>query len=166
MAFIVSVDINREFRVTCPMDRVFDLLADVPESVSHFPKVDQLVDLGDGKYRWEMKPVGPPKYNIQTVYACKYTNNREKGWVKWTPVKKEGNSLVKGKWALKDLGDDGTGIKLSTSGEMEIPLPRLIKMAVAPIVAHEFEGLVDKYIANLTKTLESKKKSKKKSKKG
>ena len=163
MAFVVTVDIERKFEVDCPIDAVFDLLADVPESVSHFPKVEQLVDLGGGKYRWEMSKIGVDRYHLQTIYACKYSSDREKGWVKWTPVKKEGNALVRGKWTLKDL-DGATRIKLSTKGEMEIPLPRIVKMVVAPIVSREFHGMVDTYIENLTESLESKKKKKKRRK--
>ena len=34
---------------------------------------------------------------------------------------------------------------------MEVPLPGLMKMVVAPVVEGEFEKLVDKYIANLIK---------------
>ena len=47
MAFSVDVEFKKGFEVKCPFDRVFDLLADVPKSVSHFPNVDQLVDLED-----------------------------------------------------------------------------------------------------------------------
>ncbi|MCC6142792.1 MAG: hypothetical protein IT368_03190 [Candidatus Hydrogenedentes bacterium] len=44
---------------------------------------------------------------------------------------------------------------LKTKGELEIPLPAMVKMVVAPFVRSEFERLVDQYVANLTKSLES-----------
>ncbi len=165
MAFVAVADMKRQFEVACPYERVFEILSDVPESVSHFPNIDELVDLGDGVYRWEMKKIGVDKYNIQTIYACKYVSDPEKGTVKWTPVKGEGNALVRGRWNIKALDEERTRIKLTTKGELEIPLPRLVKMLVAPIVIREFENMVDKYVANLSTTFESKPKKRRKKKK-
>ena len=44
-----------------------------------------------------------------------------------------------------------TGIVLKIEGDINLPLPGLMKMVVAPVVEGEFEKLVDKYIANLIK---------------
>lgn len=159
MAFTVEVDIEKEFEANCPADFAFEVLADVPCSASHFPKVEKLVDLGDGKYRWEMEKIGITNYSLQTIYASKYVSDPEKLTVKWTPVKGEGNALVSGKWTLKEKNGI-TKLKLSTKGAMELPLPSLTKMVVAPVVRAQFEGLVDQYIVKLTKTLESGKKPK------
>lgn len=163
MAFVVEVEIEREFEAKCTGEFAFEVLADVPFSVSHFPKVEQLVDLGDGKYRWEMEKIGVDRYSLQTIYASKYVSDAEKLSVKWTPVKGEGNAQVSGKWAIKEK-NGVTKLKLSTKGEMEMPLPSLVKFVVAPIVKSQFEGMVDEYIVNLTKTLESGKKPKAKAK--
>ncbi len=153
MAFIASVDLKKRLEVNCPFDRAFDLLANVPESVSHFPNVEQLVDLGGNAFRWEMCKIGVDRFSIQTIYGCKYVDDREKGTIKWTPVKGEGNGTVKGKWTLKALDAKSTRIDLATTGELEIPLPGLVKFLVAPVVTHEFERLVDRYVENLSKTL-------------
>ena len=48
MGVSVDIDIAYEFAVKAPFKQVFDLLSDVPASVSHFPQVDRLVDLGEG----------------------------------------------------------------------------------------------------------------------
>ena len=42
-------------------------------------------------------------------------------------------------------------IELAIEGTVDVPLPGLMKMVVAPVVESEFEKLVDKYIANLIK---------------
>lgn len=156
MAFKVDIAIKESFEVTCTPERAFALLADVPESISHFPKIEQLVDLGDNKYRTEMEKIGLDRYNIQTIYACKYTPDPEKLSVKWTPVKGEGNGVVSGKWTIKPLKNgEGAKINFETKGEMELPLPGLVKMVVAPIVRHEFQGMVDTYLENLQTTLDA-----------
>jgi len=153
MTFSVSVDMNREFDVQSDYDKIFDVLSDVPVSVSHFPKVEQLVDLGDHIYRWEMVEVGFGRYSIQTVYACKYENSREEGWVKWTPVKDVGNALIEGSWNIREV-DGRILLHFHTKGTLTLPLPSLIKTAIKPVATREFEGLVDQYIENLKKTFE------------
>lgn len=150
MAVSVDIDLGYEFTVKAPYKEVFDILSDVPTSVSFFPKVDQLVDLGSGVYRWEMEKVGTAQVNIQTVYASKYVSDRKKGSVVWTPVKGEGNALVGGSWKIGD-GKKGTALALQIKGTVEVPLPGLMKMVVVPVVKGEFEKLVEKYIDNLIK---------------
>ena len=154
MAITVKIDLGYEFEVKAPANEVFEVLSDVPTSVGHFPKVDQLTDMGDGVYQWEMEKVGTAQVNIQTVYASKYTSKfdaaKNKGSVKWTPVKGVGNALVGGHWTIGGKAKS-TAIELAIQGEIEVPLPGLMKMVVAPVVEGEFEKLVDKYIANLIK---------------
>jgi carbon monoxide dehydrogenase subunit G len=150
MAITVDIDLAYEFDVKAKMADVFAVLSDVPTSVSHFPKVDKLTDMGDGVYKWEMEKVGTAQVNIQTVYASKYVSNKTKGTVVWTPVKGVGNALIGGNWKIVD-NKKSTGIALQIKGTVEVPLPGLMKMIVAPVVQGEFEKLVEKYIANLIK---------------
>jgi carbon monoxide dehydrogenase subunit G len=150
MTVTVDIDLGYEFVVKAPVKEVFDLVSDVPTSASFFPKVDKLVDLGKGVYRWEMAKVGTAQINIQTVYASRYVSERAKGSVVWTPVKGEGNALVSGSCAIKD-NKKSTHLTLHVQGELSIPLPGLMKMVVAPVVESEFEKMTEQYIDNLTK---------------
>lgn len=149
MAITVAIDLGYEFDVKAKAAEVFAVLSDVPTSASHFPKVDALVDLGDGAYRWEMEKIGVGSVNLQTVYASKYVANQSKGTVVWTPVKGEGNALVSGSWKIKD-NKKSTNVVLQIQGELNLPLPGLMKMVVAPVVEVEFKKMIEQYIANLT----------------
>ena len=151
MTVNVNLDLGYEFAVKAPYHTVFELLADVPASASHFPKLDQLVDLGNGVYRWEMAKIGVAKFVLQTIYASKYVSDAAKGSVVWTPVKGEGNALVSGSWKVVDK-KKSTHLTLHIKGVVEMPLPSLVKMIVVPAVQAEFEKLVEQYIDNLTKT--------------
>lgn len=151
MAFTVSIELNREIELAASFDDAFALLSDVPRSVSHFPKVDRLVDLGDSTYRWEMEKIGVDKYSIQTAYACQYHADKEAGKVTWVPVKGEGNGVVEGSWTLTSVDDRTTRARFQTSAELSLPLPGLLKMAISPVVKHEFNSLVDAYMNNLKK---------------
>jgi carbon monoxide dehydrogenase subunit G len=150
MSITVNIDLAYEFEVKAKAAEVFEVLSDVPTSVSHFPKVEKLTDLGDGVYQWDMEKVGTKQVNIQTVYASKYVSDKAKGTVKWTPVKGIGNALVGGSWKIVD-NKKSTAVALSIKGEIEVPLPGLMKMVVVPVVEGEFEKLVEKYIDNLIK---------------
>lgn len=151
MAISVDIDLGYEFTVKAKAADVFAVLSDVPTSVSHFPKVEKLTDMGDGVYKWEMEKVGTAQVNIQTVYASKYVSDKAKGTVKWTPVKNIGNAQVGGSWKVTDNKGKSTAIELKIKGTVDVPLPGLMKMVVGPVVEGEFEKLVDKYIANLIK---------------
>ena len=149
MAFTVSIDLAYELEVKAQAAEVFDLLADVPTSASYFPKLDQLVDLGGGTYRWEMAKIGIASINLQTIYASTYVSDRTQGSVVWTPVQGEGNALVSGCWKIKD-NQQSTHLTLEIQGELSLPLPGLMKAMVAPIVEAEFEKLIEQYIDKLT----------------
>jgi carbon monoxide dehydrogenase subunit G len=150
MAVTVNIDLGYEFAVKAKYDDVFAVLADVPTSVSHFPKVEQLTDMGDGVYKWEMQKVGTKEIGIQTIYASKYKSDKAKGTVVWTPVKGVGNAQVGGSWKIRD-DKKSTHIALKIEGAVDVPFPGLMKVVVQPVVEGEFEKLVDKYIANLIK---------------
>lgn len=148
MSITVKIDLGYEFDVKAKAAEVFALLSDVPASVSHFPKVEQLTDLGDGVYRWDMEKVGTAQVNIQTIYASRYTSDKARGTVTWAPVKGLGNALVGGSWTIVDK-KKATGVTLTIAGEIDVPLPGLMKMVVSPVVQAEFEKLVEQYIDNL-----------------
>ena len=149
MAVTVEINLGYEFDVKAKAAEVFEVLSDVPTSASHFPKVDKLTDLGGGAYRWEMEKIGIASINLQTIYASKYTSNKAKGTVTWTPVKGEGNALVSGSWKITD-NKKSTHIELEIQGELTLPLPGLMKMVAAPVAEAEFEKMVEQYIDNLT----------------
>ncbi len=149
MALNVTIDLGYEFEVKAPAQQVFDVLSDVPNSASFFPNVDQLVDLGDNAYRWEMGKIGIGQVNLQTIYASRYTANRAQGSVVWTPIQSEGNALVSGHWKIVEK-KKSTLITLQINGDLTLPLPGLMKIVVAPMVESEFEKAVEQYIENLT----------------
>jgi carbon monoxide dehydrogenase subunit G len=150
MAITVPFDLSYEFEVKAGAAEVFAVLADVPTSASHFPKVDKLVPLGGNAYRWELQKVGTAQINIQTIYAATYVADRKKLGVTWTPVKGVGNAQIGGSWTITDK-KTSTHIVLHIQGEIIVPLPGLMKLLVVPVVTNENEKLVEKYIDNLIK---------------
>jgi carbon monoxide dehydrogenase subunit G len=148
MTTTVTVELGYEFDVKASAKEVFEVLSNVPDSASHYPKVDKLIDLGGGAYRWEMAKIGIGSINLQTVYAAKYVSNKSKGTVVWTPIKGEGNALVSGDWKITD-NKKSTNLILHIVGELTLPVPGLMKVVVEPLVEAEFERMTEQYIANL-----------------
>ncbi|OGB29130.1 MAG: hypothetical protein A3F78_15200 [Burkholderiales bacterium RIFCSPLOWO2_12_FULL_61_40] len=150
MAITVPVELGYEFKVKASAKEVFDVLANVPDSASHYPKVSRLVDQGDGAYRWEMEKISVGSLDLQTVYASRYVSNKTKGTVAWTPIQGEGNAQVSGSWKITEK-EKSTKLVLQLEAELTLPLPLpgLMKMVVAPLVEAEFEALTEQYIANL-----------------
>ncbi len=155
MAFTVSINLDRSIEVACDAATAFALVADVPKSVSHLPKVERLTDLGGGAYRLETQKIGIDKYFVQTVYASRYTNDPKKKTVTCTPVRGEGNATVGGSWEVTALPSGKTRLRLVNEATMELPLPGLVKALVTPFVKREYDGLIEQYLANLRRTLES-----------
>jgi carbon monoxide dehydrogenase subunit G len=155
MAFTVSVTVDRTIEVACDAATAFALVADVPKSVSHLPKIERLTDLGDGGYRLETQKIGIDKYFVQTVYASRYVNDLKKKTVTWTPILGEGNATVGGSWEVSGLPSGKTRLRLLNKGDMELPFPGLVKSLVTPFVKREYDSLIEQYLANLTRTLES-----------
>jgi carbon monoxide dehydrogenase subunit G len=153
MAVSIPISITRKFSVQATPAEVHRLLANVPESVSHFPKVENLVDLGDGKFRWEMQKLGTSQVSLQIIYACEYVSKPAEGSISWTPVAGVGNGQIRGQWKIRARDGGGTHVDFATTGELTLPLPKLLAGIAKPVVAGEFSGLVDSYIRNLTKTL-------------
>jgi carbon monoxide dehydrogenase subunit G len=150
MAFNVAFDLTYEFAVRAGAAEVFALLADVPESASHFPKVARLVDLGQDTYRWEMERIGPAKLSVQTIYAARYRMHAGNGTVVWTPVAGVGNASVGGSFALA-ARKKVTHIVFRSRGELTVPMPGLMRSVVAPLVAAENQKLIEQYVANLSR---------------
>jgi carbon monoxide dehydrogenase subunit G len=148
MSVSITLEISRKFNVNAQIAQVFELLANVPQSASHFPKVEELSDLGNNTYLWKMKKIGFDKHAIQTIYASQYRSDKVAGTVTWEPVKGHGNGLISGYWHLSEAGS-GTECRFHTKGFLELPLPGILKLAVSPVVKHEFNALVDQYVLNL-----------------
>jgi len=155
MSFAVDVNVNKSFRVDTTVGAAFDLLADVPKSVSHFPKVDRLADLGKNCYRWEMERIGLDRYFIQTVYACRYTSSKRDGKVQWEPIAGIGNADVAGRWILKRISENSVQVKLTTTARITVALPSLLRLLLAGLIENEFKSLIEQYISNLRATLEA-----------
>ena len=150
MSVTIPIAITLDFLTDADIEAVYEVLADVPRSVGHFPKVDQLVNLGADKYRWEMEKMGTQNVYFQVRYTTRYRRSDAEKWIRWDPIA-EGNGAFTGCWELSRQGAQ-TLVHFENEGHLQLPLPRLSKRLVRPFVLHQFQELFDIYIANLQHT--------------
>lgn len=148
MSLSITVELGYELEVRAKTKDVFALLANVPESASYYPQVQEVSEIGKNTYLWEMEKIGLGGLQFQTVYAAKYTSNKTKGTIVWTPVQGQGNALVGGSWTLTD-NKKSTHLVLQVQAELALPAPELMRRVITPLVEAEFEHLTEKYIDNL-----------------
>ncbi|NQU45707.1 MAG: SRPBCC family protein [Chlorobium sp.] len=153
MAFQVEITVEKKFSTAASVERVYTLLADVPRSASHFPKVEKFVDLGGNAYRWEMEKIGIGGHTLhETVYACLYTADPKTHAISWTPVAGVGNGLVEGGWSMALKGEE-TVVTLHTKGILTVDLPSFLQFLLSPLVVMEFNLMIEQYLQNLAATL-------------
>lgn len=152
MPFTVPFDLGYEFEVHASFADVFDLLSNVPESAGHFPKLERIEKIAANTYRWQMERVGVGQSSIQTVYVSRYSTDRKKGVIRWSPVPGEGNAQVGGSWQVVDR-KSSTQLTLRLKGDLTVPLPAIMEPVLSPVLTIEYEKLVETYIANLIERL-------------
>ena len=151
MSLIIPISKRLQFLVPAHIDDAYELLADVPRSVRHFPKVERVVSLGGDTYRWEMEKMGVKKMHLKIQYTSHYTFNPEEKWIRWSPIP-GGNAEMGGLWRLT-ADEKGTHIHFENDGKLIFPVPRMARMVVKPIATQRFMAMLDAYIENLKQTM-------------
>ena len=77
MSVTIPISIVLDFHTNAPIQKVYEVLADVPMPVGHFPNVESLEALGNDKYRWKMERMGTKSHYFQVQYTTRYTRSEE-----------------------------------------------------------------------------------------
>lgn len=150
---IIPVTITRAFDVGATVDDMFTLVTDVRRSASHFPDVENLVQLDDYTWRWEMVPVTHAGITMQPKYVLRYQWDAGRLHMRWDPVPEEGHFVaVEGHWQLQPKGR-GTNAVFELDMKFELPVPQMFVGMAKPLLADGLDKQVDAYIANLSRTL-------------
>lgn len=153
MAISLDVSVTKTFSVNASPEKTFALLSDIPESVSHFPYVENLEDLGNNCYQWTMQEIGAAGFNHVVEYACEYHSDADAGTIVWKPVRGVGNAEMNGSWRIEAEGE-GSKVTFTTEGTLhKLPVPKLMKSMAKSMINGEFEKPINKYHQRLQKTL-------------
>ena len=133
----VDVDIERSATVEVPFARVKERMLDLEGTLGLFPKLARLTPVGERRFEWQLEPIGFKPAGISHVvrYTTDFSVDTDRGVVEWTPVRGEGNSLIRGRWVTADRGDH-IDITLSISGTIGgIRVPLAFRLAVPALCA-------------------------------
>ena len=133
-------------------DETYAILADVPDSVAHFPRVASLVP-ENGGYTWTLETLGVGKFTIRTSYGCKYHVEAKTHSVSWEPIAGVGNTRVSGHWTIQPSGS-ATHLSIDNTAELTLDIPRLFSGMAHKIVQRENNQRLEEYLQNLRRTLE------------
>lgn len=143
----IDIPIERHFTAQ-DFDSAWALLSDTRACLAHYPKLETLTSLGDNQWRWEFEPIGTRGFSHRVCYAVTYHYDREAGTIRWDPIPGEGNAVVSGAFRLTD-DQPRTAIELTIDCCLEIAAPRLLSSMIGPFARKEFEGQIDRFVANL-----------------
>lgn len=149
----LSTTTDQTFTVPASPDAAFRLVADVPDSVAHFPGLEDLEPAGPATWRWRLDKVGTGRLSLQTVYTCRYAPDPDRRTVIWDAVMTgEENARVTGSWTI-DANGTGARLRLVNTLALSLPVPALMRRPAEALVRTENTRLVKQYIENLTRTL-------------
>ncbi len=149
----VGVSLSYTLQVAWDVQRAFELVSDVPKSASNFPGLQRLDDLGDGVYRWNMRPIQVGKFSHQVNYAARYISDLDAGTVIWTTVGSEGNTRADGAWRVSASGS-GSRLTFENSLAVMLPIPRLVARPAKKIVPGIMDKQTRKYLARMAEKMD------------
>src|ERR1051326_1228787 len=152
MAIHVPLQSSRSQELPVQLDRVEHLIHDIPGTVRLFPELRRLTDLGGNAYRWDLNPLGNAAYKVPIPFATRFDVDAAARRVRWQPVPEVGNARLGGSLTFEP-SDAGTRFSLRVTGKIILPLPFIFKVVAAPVVASEFERLVEGFADNILRAV-------------
>ena len=149
----VGVSLSYTLQVAWDVQQAFELVSDVPKSAANFPGLERLDDLGDGVYRWNMRPIQVSKFSHQVNYSARYISDVGAGSVVWTTVGTDGNTRADGAWRVSA---NGSGSRLTFENRLAVmlPIPRLVARPAKKIVPGIMDKQTRKYLTRMAEKMD------------
>lgn len=149
----VGVSLSYTLQVAWDVQQAFGLVSDVPQSASNFPGLERLDDLGDGVYRWNMRPIQVSKFSHQVNYAARYVGDPAAGTVVWTTVGTDGNTRADGAWRVTASGS-GSRLVFENRLAVMLPIPRLVARPAKKVVPGIMDKQTRKYLTRMAQKMD------------
>ncbi len=131
---MVWIEASAEYETTIRAART-DIIAyirNIPVSGLLFPGIDRIEPLGDERYRFVIKERRTLGISFIGNYIAQYETTDDQ--VAWRTV--EGNMKTTGAWRLSGP-DRSVVVRVESTTELEVPLPRLLKTPATMFAAKE-----------------------------
>lgn len=79
-------------------------------------------------------------------YGAQYRVDDKRGEVSWTPIPRQGNASIEGRFQLAARGT-GTRLSFNVKGELrDVPVPLMYRLLAPPFIQGKFTRLVDIFL--------------------
>ncbi len=140
-----SGEYRETFTVDAPFDKAREHFGDLDTIAAAYPDLERSEKLEDMTLRFALKPKSALRRSFAGKYDCKYEYVSD-DQLTWKSVGSGGNMFAKGEARFEKVGEDRTRVIYHQSMEIDMPIPRLLSKAIAPIVRKNIESGVVKYL--------------------
>ncbi len=141
--------------IAAPMDKVWSFLMDVPSVAKCAPGVEEVVPLGNDRYRGTLKvAVGPIRLSLQgDVYIVERDDAAKKASMRADAADKRAGGAVKAvmNMALAQPPDGGAGTQLKIDTDATV-MGRIGEFG-QPIIKKKAEQMMNEFAKNLEKAI-------------
>ncbi len=148
----ITVETEKYFEVSTPVNETWKILSQTEQAVSHYPKLESIENIEGNKWVWKLEKIGLKNFYHQIVYAVEYHFDEEAGTIRWEPLPELGNSIISGAFEITET-ENGSQVRLTTTGEMDMPIPKLFRSMAVAFIEKEFDSHISQFAQNLQKEI-------------
>lgn len=131
------------------VDDFFGHLADIPVTLSYFPKLKPLVALDSQRYQWEFERMGMGGIHHDLLFATEFSIDEGSGLIRFAALRGVGNGTLSGLFTTIE-DDKGTHCALEVEGVLKgFKVPRLLHLPAKPVIRKQFDAMVSQFVANV-----------------
>jgi hypothetical protein len=131
------------------VDDFFGHLADIPVTLSYFPKLKPLVALDSQRYQWEFERMGMGGIYHDLLFVTEFSIDEGSGLIRFAALSGVGNAMLSGLFTTIE-DDKGTHCALEVEGVLKgFKVPRLLHLPAKPVIRKQFDAMVSQFVANV-----------------
>ncbi len=143
-----KVDLVRNAHIEGEASELFELLSDLPATMSHFPKLRAFTDQGDGEWLWDIEPIHVAGMTYELQVVTRFEIDAANRVVTLFPVTTQGNAEIGGHFCAVQDGNKAV-LKLDIAGTIEVDVPMLLRAPAKPFIRGYFAKLIDRFIERI-----------------
>lgn len=146
----VDLALSKTGQSSQSVDDVFVKLCNIPDTLTHFPKLNPVTELAPNRYQWDLQPIGAAGIEHAVSFATDFTFDQEGKVITFTAVPNVGNAELSGTFSATSVGN-GSQFALEVSGTLhDIKVPMLLRGPAKPFIKMQFESLIEKFVERVS----------------
>lgn len=141
--------INKEATVAVAKGDVINLLGDIPQLLSFFPRMEEIEQIGDRSWHLHFRPLKAAGMTFPLDFGIQVDTDSEALKATLSPVPGLGMASIGGHILIQELEAELCRFEIELSGQLDMSVPLPIR-AVAPKFAKQsFSQMMDIYLQRL-----------------